>query len=431
MPGVLMAFTALLSAATVTQTPQSRAEVARWMLHQANWGYLSALDGSMPQGSVLSFADGDINAAAPEKRSTGRLFFYIMNDSLCTRSSIVSLFNGTCGFGGSKLDPEDPRCGKVTVAGALKMASGADAIIGLSALYSRHPQMREWPVGHQFRVYVLQPTDVWMLDTYGGGGSVPLDEYAEACPKDSRGKWPPGEKAAPASGIGPLFLHTYRVPNWDIMHSPSPAQEYAQGHGCTGFELSPAGHARWLVYRATWASVSTLSVRLGGAAWGNVRSLADGVEHNSTGLPVLYLPTPDPTFTDVSNDPSCCITMSEAALPSHSNAAEFCGHGDPEDPTCARVSLSGKMRALVKHEEIAQAEATLAARHPLAPWLSAGGAHTGGQFFTMELEAVTLLDHYGGPTQVSLKEYMNARPIIGSCHLLGHAHAHAAAPAFF
>jgi hypothetical protein len=423
MPPVLLAFTALLSAATATamQTTKSRAEVARWMLHETSWGYISLLEDSVPQGSVLSFSDGNVHAADPEERSTGRLFFYIMNGSFSTSSPMASLtvseaaFNGTCGFAGSKIDPEDPRCAKVTVHGALKLASGADAIAGRAALYSRHPQMRDWPVGHHFQVYLLDLDDVWMLDTYGGGGSVPLDEYFAVQPKNSRAQWPPAAEAPPAHGPWLSFLHTHALLNWGFVASPAPTH----GAACTSFEASPGGRARSLVNRATWASVSTLSVRLGGAAWGNVRSLADGVENNSTGLPVLYLPSPDPTSEDISHNPSCSITMSEAALPAHSNAAS-CGTKDPEDPTCGRVSLSGKLRAL-KPAEIAQAEASLSARHPLAPWLSAGGAHTGGQYYTIELETVTLLDHYGGPTPVSVKEYLDARPTVGVCH--HHAHA--------
>ena len=33
--------------------------------------------------------------------------------------------------------------------------------------------------------------------------------------------------------------------------------------------------------------------------------MADGVGANSTGKPVLYLPTPDPTMIDITADPHC------------------------------------------------------------------------------------------------------------------------------
>ena len=43
-----------------------------------------------------------------------------------------------------------------------------------------------------------------------------------------------------------------------------------------------------LVYNSLWTSVGTISVQLNGKPWGNVRSVADGVGANSTGLPVFF-----------------------------------------------------------------------------------------------------------------------------------------------
>ena len=43
-----------------------------------------------------------------------------------------------------------------------------------------------------------------------------------------------------------------------------------------------------LVYNSLWTSVGTISVHLNGKPWGNVRSVADGVGANSTGLPVFF-----------------------------------------------------------------------------------------------------------------------------------------------
>jgi len=42
-----------------------------------------------------------------------------------------------------------------------------------------------------------------------------------------------------------------------------------------------------LVYNSLWTSIGTISVHLNGKPWGNVRSVADGVGANSTGLPVF------------------------------------------------------------------------------------------------------------------------------------------------
>jgi hypothetical protein len=37
---------------------------------------------------------------------------------------------------------------------------------GKSALFSRHPQMKNWPANHHFGVYgLVDLTDVWVMDT--------------------------------------------------------------------------------------------------------------------------------------------------------------------------------------------------------------------------------------------------------------------------
>ena len=51
-------------------------------------------------------------------------------------------------------------------------------------------------------------------------------------------------------------------------------------------------------------------------------------------------------------------------------------------------------------------KADLGARHPLAPWLAAGGAHTGGAYFRRVLEEIQFLDYYGGLAKLSVKDYL-------------------------
>ena len=67
-----------------------------------------------------------------------------------------------------------------------------------------------------------------------------------------------------------------------------------------------------------YMEVSTTSVRLNGAAWGNIRSIVDGelstTLEDSTGTPVFYLPTPDPTNVDVLHDATIALSFSEASL---------------------------------------------------------------------------------------------------------------------
>eukprot|EP00966_Prymnesium_polylepis_P320739 7377110-Prymnesium_polylepis.1 len=65
----MMFATALLCAAQFhPQTPEAAAETARWVVHNANWGYLTTIGGDKnPEAEVASFSDGAVD------KSTGKV----------------------------------------------------------------------------------------------------------------------------------------------------------------------------------------------------------------------------------------------------------------------------------------------------------------------------------------------------------------------
>ena len=423
-----------------SQTPEAAAETARWLVHDSEWGTLSSLhataDGAAPRpiGTTVSFSDGARGS------STGRLFFYLMGaDSVLSGDphaaftlSEAARHNNTCG----SVDPEDPRCAKLTLSGALRVCTGDDEATGRAALFARHPQMAKWPASHAFTVVELAIDDIWMIDFYGGGGAVDIGLYKVAPPRNNRPTWPPKPPSAVVEHPreAPSVAHTRRslaVPHADggkpmkewagrmsAAHGPHPPRDVAPPHtSALGFPgprppwNETATRARWLVYHSIWAVVSTSSTRqpTAGRAWGNVRSIADGMKANSTGLPVLYLPTPDPTAKDVAADARVSLSFSEAALPAllTPGVGTPCAGTDAEDPTCARITLIGSLKKL-DGVEATKAAYDLGVRHPLAPWLASGGAHTGGAYFRIELERVVFLDYYGGPAHLSVEEYLAA-----------------------
>merc|ERR1712157_300503 len=170
--------------------------------------------------------------------------------------------------------------------------------------------------------------------------------------------------------------------------------------------------SRWIVAKSLWTTVSTISVRLKGSAWGNIRSVVDGSSYKeSSGKPVFYLPTPDPTAIDVSKNPTISLTFSEAALAERlDEKGQVCGGLDPNDPLCAQVMIVGKAVVLDK-AALKKAEEAFGVRHPLAPWLAKGGSHTGGAYYTIEPEYITILDYYGGATEVSVQDYLGLDPL--------------------
>lgn len=141
-----------------------------------------------------------------------------------------------------------------------------------------------------------------------------------------------------------------------------------------------------------------------------MRSVADGLGRNSTGIPVLYIPTPDPLAINLGKDDRATLSFSEAALTERLSSKGTCDGKDTEDPTCAQITLSGHLRALTKSSEIKHAEVNLGAHHPLAPWLSSGGDHTGGKYYTIDIDEIVFLDFYGGPAHLTVADYLGASP---------------------
>jgi len=376
------------------QRPQAAAETARWIVHNVDWGYLSTIsDAKKPAAEVVSLSD-----------SGGRIFFYLMSSESNFDAALTvgeAAFAGTCGFAGSKIDPEDPRCAKITVSGSLAKSAGKDIETGKVALFARHPQMQKWPEAHGFVVFEMHITDIWMIDFYGGGSSVMLDLWEKAVPKNNRPKWAQLKRAQ---------AHTAD----DGMRKWSPTKETSGEHAGDGPPPPPyaqyAARARWLVAHATWTAVSTVSVQRKGAPWGNVRSIADPII--STGLPYFYLPSPDPTAVDVNANNHITLSFTEAALLERAgpNGTKTCGDMDAEDPTCARLFLSGTAVAITSNDTLKLAEAALKAKHPLAPWLAQGGAHTGGNYYSIQLDSLKFLDFYGGFANLSVADYLAHKP---------------------
>lgn len=50
------------------------------------------------------------------------------------------------------MDPEDPTCAKASIRGTIHRVQGgsADEALAKQALFTAHPDMAEWPAGHNF-----------------------------------------------------------------------------------------------------------------------------------------------------------------------------------------------------------------------------------------------------------------------------------------
>uniref|UniRef100_A0A0E0L9T8 CREG-like beta-barrel domain-containing protein n=1 Tax=Oryza punctata TaxID=4537 RepID=A0A0E0L9T8_ORYPU len=146
-----------------------------------------------------------------------------------------------------------------------------------------------------------------------------------------------------------------------------------------------AATARWLAAQNTWGVLS------------NVVSYSDGVPGESHGIPYFYLTTLDPTARDALEDERTSFTLSEFPLGT-------CGKIDPENPTCAKLTLTGKLKLIdPQSSEADLAKAALFTKHPeMKGWPK--NHHF--QIFKLEIENIFLIDWFGGPKPISPTEYL-------------------------
>eukprot|EP00535_Pseudo-nitzschia_heimii_P004625 CAMPEP_0197179780 /NCGR_PEP_ID=MMETSP1423-20130617/4615_1 /TAXON_ID=476441 /ORGANISM="Pseudo-nitzschia heimii, Strain UNC1101" /LENGTH=234 /DNA_ID=CAMNT_0042629739 /DNA_START=54 /DNA_END=758 /DNA_ORIENTATION=- len=179
--------------------------------------------------------------------------------------------------------------------------------------------------------------------------------------------------------------------------------------------------ARWMVHSLDWGVISTISSRLGGDGeegspaipFGNVYSFVDGSCEKSTGIPYLYGSYMDQSFADSLKNDMVSLTLSESSLPSvcpENGSIESCdlgtAFGDPENPMCARLTLTGKLTPLDEgSDERDFAESAFFERHVSMKSWPAGHAWV---IAKIEIEDVWLIDYFGGATVLDPEEYFAA-----------------------
>ena len=147
--------------------------------------------------------------------------------------------------------------------------------------------------------------------------------------------------------------------------------------------------ARWIVHSLDFLMLATISSRLQGRQgkvtsvgedsagslpipFGNIYSFADGPCNNATGTPYIYGTFMDQSFVDSVENYFVSMTFTEASLSSvcanhHGISSCMIGtkYGDPENPVCARLTLTGQLIVLDDHtEEYKFAQQALFQRHP-------------------------------------------------------------------
>ncbi|NXJ66590.1 CREG2 protein, partial [Rostratula benghalensis] len=166
-----------------------------------------------------------------------------------------------------------------------------------------------------------------------------------------------------------------------------------EGGGAAG----RAGTARFLARYNTWGFLATRAAqgKIQGMPYGNCLLLSDGPVNNSTGIPFFYVTPKDNTVADLLKNPVASLTLPEAD-------GNFCRKNviDPEDPRCARLTLTGQM-VTVPPEEMEFAKQAMFSRHPVVrkwprsyEWF----------FMKMNIEHIWLQSWYGEVSAIAVEE---------------------------
>ncbi|KAI4491034.1 hypothetical protein M0802_010537 [Mischocyttarus mexicanus] len=160
--------------------------------------------------------------------------------------------------------------------------------------------------------------------------------------------------------------------------------------------------ARFIVNQADWTSVATISTRKDIETFPTVNliSFSDGQLGNGSGIPYLYLTPLDFTAKDLAKDNRASLFMTLAQ-------GNYCRTKiwDPMDPRCARVILTGKIKAIRNDSpEMNLAKSAVFGRHPALENMPADH-----QFYFAKLKMISIavLDTFGGPKYVNVKDYLH------------------------
>ncbi|KAL9228377.1 hypothetical protein vseg_003966 [Gypsophila vaccaria] len=160
-----------------------------------------------------------------------------------------------------------------------------------------------------------------------------------------------------------------------------------------------AAYARWLVSHSSWGVLNTIAADRGGAPFGNVASFSDGMPNEGRGIPYFYLTKLDPTVEYALHDQRCSFTISEHPIGT-------CGVIDPENPTCAKITLTGKLGLIDQRSKEAEfARTALFAKHrEMKDWPKGHNF----QIFKLQIVDIFLINWFGGPKPLTVDQYLHS-----------------------
>lgn len=167
------------------------ARVARFVAHQVDWASMATISTHKPvQGqpfsNAFSVSDGP---EGPDGSGSGVPYMYLTRMEVSVQdlevnpqASLSMSLAQTEYCRQQGFDPQSPLCAHIILSGSVMEVNGTEADFAKKALFSRHPEMVDWPSDHDWFFAKFNITLVWVLDYFGGVKTVSPEDYFQAEP---------------------------------------------------------------------------------------------------------------------------------------------------------------------------------------------------------------------------------------------------------
>lgn len=143
------------------------------------------------------------------------------------------------------------------------------------------------------------------------------------------------------------------------------------------------------------------------APFGNVYAISDGAAKRGGGIPYFYTTLMDSSMIDIfsGGHTNVSLTLSEATSSANYSECVAWAGGDPENPPCARLTLSGAFLNVSGTGEERAAREALFTRHPM---MKSWPQEHGWFFAKIDVAGIWLIDFYGGASIINPADYFGA-----------------------
>ncbi|NWH79556.1 CREG1 protein, partial [Piaya cayana] len=178
------------TATTAIPPPEQAARMARFVLHNCDWGALATLSAQSglrgrPFANIFSLSDGPPGS----RGGSGVPYLYLTDMEISVQdleinsnASLTVSLAQTPYCKKHKYDPQNPLCAHIIFCGSVVKVDDSEVGLAKKALFSRHPEMETWPKDHNWFFAKFNITNIWVLDYFGGLKIVTPEEYYSVKP---------------------------------------------------------------------------------------------------------------------------------------------------------------------------------------------------------------------------------------------------------